>query len=403
MGPIPLIQLPAPKVKGYATLSLYVGHSTFDEPPEMAGINHLLEHVLSCNDDVDKEIARRGLEQNAETHGGYVRYWFSAPPEHFKFCLDFLMRIATKPTFKHVKRESHAVRQELISLLEETDYYTELEALKVLFPKSSYVRGQDAEVMLKTLPKLTTRKIEKYYRANYPRNMFIVISGGPRLKIPGIVSRKTVPRSMVSSRPKMMTDRLPDNKRVVHVRRPEIEKSQCKLIYYSEPIEKGMQETIRERLVMATRILSGGLDSLLYKIMRDKLRLVYSVSCDVDIQPYGVVIEIEWSCDTSKVKRAVEAVQNVVKNFKALHFNGHRNLYLEQLIRENVLTSSDIVDLYGSDLVTWGYYEPIEKVVRRVKKIKPSDVVSSVSIFMDPHRCFLVHASAKKRPPISRI
>ena len=86
MGPIPLIQLPAPKVKGYATISLYVGHSCFDEPPGMAGINHLLEHVLSCNDDVDKEIARRGLEQNAETHGGYVRYWFSTPPEHFKFC-----------------------------------------------------------------------------------------------------------------------------------------------------------------------------------------------------------------------------------------------------------------------------------------------------------------------------
>ena len=402
MGPIPLIQLPAPKVKGYATISLYVGHSSFDEPPDMAGINHLLEHVLSCNDDVDKEIARRGLEQNAETHGGYVRYWFSTPPEHFKFCLDFLKKIASRPTFKYVKREQHAVRQELISLLEETDYYTELAAVKVLFPNSAYVRGQDAEYMLRVLPKLTTKKIEKYYRDNYPRNMFIVISGGPR-RLPGMVSTKKIPRGMISSRPKMMTDILPDNKRVVHVKRPEVEKSQCKLIYYNKPIARNMQETIRERLFMATRILSGGLDSLLYKILRDKLRLVYSVSCEADIQPYGVVIEIEWSCDTKKVKRAVEAVQNVIKNFTALHFNGHRSLYLEQLIRENVLTSSDIVDLYGSDLVTWGYYESVDKVTQRVKKIKPSDVVSAVSAFMDPQRSFLVHASSHKKPPISRI
>ena len=65
MGPIPLIQLPAPKVKGYATISLYVGHSCFDEPPGMAGINHLLEHVLSCNDDVDKEIARQNKAEKA--------------------------------------------------------------------------------------------------------------------------------------------------------------------------------------------------------------------------------------------------------------------------------------------------------------------------------------------------
>ena len=76
MNELPLIQLPNPKLKGYITVCLYVAHSTFEEPKDKPGVNHLLEHVLSTADNIDKDIARMGLEQNAETHGGFVRYWF---------------------------------------------------------------------------------------------------------------------------------------------------------------------------------------------------------------------------------------------------------------------------------------------------------------------------------------
>ena len=393
---IPIIKLPNPKVKGYATLSLYVATSIIDEPPELAGINHLLEHVLACNDNIDKEIASKGLEQNAETHNNYVRYWFSTSPQHFNFCLAFLKKISSNPSFEHVEREAKAVRQELISLLQETDYYSELAASEALFPNSGLSRGNNAETMLKILPLLKKDTLQKYYNENYKGRMFIVISGGPHSASKSWSKQKTI--NITSNIPKMVCH-IP--KSVIHVKRPEIQKSICKLVYYNQPTE--YPHKIRERISLATRILSGGLDSLLYKILRDKLNLVYSVSCSSGIEPYGVIIEIDWSCDTKKVKKSIEEIQKVIKNFTALHFNGHKNLILEQIVRETSLTSQDIVELYGDRLVTWGEYKEIPEISKSIKKIKPSDVVSSVKTFLNPERCFLVHMSKNTEAPLNKF
>ncbi len=399
MNKLPLIQLPNPKIKGYATVCLYVAHSTFEEPSDMAGVNHLLEHVLSTNDEIDKDIARLGLEQNAETHGGFVRYWFSTPPQHLNFCLKYLFKIANKPSFKNVKREAHAVRQELISLLSTTDYHTELAALKVLFPNSSYLRGNNVKDMLKVLPRLNSKNLKKYYEKYYKNKMFIVISGAKQL--PNFEQTRNVGARFKI--PRMMTSILPNNKKIIHIKRPEVEKSQCKLVFYNKPVEKNIKNKTRDTIHISTRILASGLDSLLYRILRGKLRLVYSVSCDAFVEPYGTLIEIEWSCDTDKVERCLKAVQTVIRNFTPHHFNGHRDLYLEQMVRYSVLTSKDIVELYGEELVTWGKYEPVDRVIRGVKKIKASQVASVVKAYMNPARCFMVHASSRGKAPINRL
>jgi len=399
MNELPLIQLPNPKLKGYITVCLYVAHSTFEEPKDKPGVNHLLEHVLSTADNIDKDIARMGLEQNAETHGGFVRYWFSTPPKHLDFCLKYLMKLAKNPTFKNVKREAHAVRQELLSLLSSTEYHTELATMKVLFPGSSYLRGNDVKPMLKALPKFNSKNLKKYYEKYYKNNMFIVISGSNRL--PNFVkTRKTGTRFKI---PEMLTAPLPDNKRVIHVKRPEVEKSQCKLIFYNKPLDQELKNKTKNTIHICTRILASGLDSLLYRILRGKLRLVYSVSCDALIEPYGILIEIEWSCDTRKVERCVKAVRSVVENFRPLHFNGHKELYLEHLVRYSVLTSKDIVEMYGEELVTWGKYTPVESIIRGIRKIRASEIEKIVKKYMNFRTCFLVHASSDKKAPIKML
>ena len=399
MNELPLIQLPNPKLKGYITVCLYVAHSTFEEPKDKPGVNHLLEHVLSTADNIDMEIARMGLEQNAETHGGFVRYWFSTRPRNLDFCLNYLMKIATNPTFKNVKRESHAVRQELLTLLSSTEYHTELASMKVLFPNSSYVRGNDVNEMLKVLPKFTSKNLKKYYEKYYKNNMFIVISGTS--KLPNF--KKTQKVHTKFKIPQMLTAPLPNNKRIIHVKRPEVEKSECKLVFYNKPLDQNIKNKVKGAIHISTRILASGLDSLLYRILRGKLRLVYSVSCEAVIEPYGILIEVEWSCDTDKVRRCVKAVKNVINNFKPLHFNGHKELYLEHMVRYSVLTSKDIVELYGEDLVTWGKYTPIEDIIRGIRKIKASQVQKIVNKYMNFERCFLVHASSDKRPPLKRL
>ena len=390
---VPLIQLPKPSQNGYATLSLYVGTSTFDEPEKYAGINHLLEHVLACNDNIDKEVGKRGLEHNAETHGGFVRYWFSAPEKHFKYCLDFLKKISSKPTFGNVKREAKAVRQELLSLLQDAEYYSDLKAIEALFPNTGFYRGQDATIMLKTLDSLSPKVLKWYFNNYYKGKMFIVISGGPKIK--GAKKLNQIPKGLISSVPTMITPQT----RCFHIVRPEIAKSQCKMLFFNKNCETGTQ--IKEQLAIATRILSGGLDSLLYRVLREKLNLVYSVSCSAEIEPYGIFIEIEWSCDTKKVKKSIVSIFSVIKKFDTIHYDGHKALMSEQLIRNNLLTSQDIVDIYGNDLVTWGHYKEIKDTLKGVKKIKPQEVKDVVKKYMEPRNSLFVHMSASKTAPIS--
>ena len=305
---VPLIQLPKPSQNGYITLSLYVGTSSFDEPEDCAGINHLLEHVLACNNDVDKDVAKKGLEHNAETHGGFVRYWFSTPPEHFKFCLDFLKKISTKPSFNYVKREAKAVRQELLSLLQDSEYHSDLAAIKALFPNTGFSRGQDATIMLRVLKTLTPKKLEWYYNNYYKGKMFIVISGGKKIKEAKKI--KKIPQSLISSVPSMITP----NIRSFHIVRPEIAKSDCKILFFNKLCNENKTK-LRDQMTLATRILAGGLDSLLYRVLREKLNLVYSVSCTAEIEPYGIFVELNWSCDSKKVLKSIISIFSVIKNF----------------------------------------------------------------------------------------
>ena len=398
---IPLIQLPKPSMGRYATVSLYVGHSVYDEPHEYPGINHILEHVLASNDNIDKAIGSKGLQYNAETHGGYVRYWFSTPPEHFDFCLNFLKKIGSNPSFKHVAREASAVRQELLTLLEDTEYHMELAQINALFPNSAYARGSNAELEMKTLHKFDSRTLKNYYEENYVNKVFIVISGGKLVK--GAKTIKSIPRNIVSSIPKIICNPFPDKKNVVHIQRPEVEKSKCMLTFFNDLPSGESIETLKDTIMLATQILSGGLDSLLYRVLREKMQLVYKVSCTADVEPYGIIIEINWSCDTNKVKVSVEAIFDVLKKFYPLHFEGHKNLYLEQLVKNNTLSSKDIVDIYGESLVTWGMYTRIEDIIDGVKKIKSNDINNIIKKFMRKERCFLIHASSGSKSPITHI
>ena len=403
---VPVIKLPNPKFDGYATLSLYIGHSVYDEPPEIPGANHIIEHVLASNFDVDKAIGSKGLVYNAETHGGYVRYWFSTPLEHFQFCLNFLKKISTEPEFKYVKREANAVRQELLTLLEDTDYHMELAQINTLFPNTAYARGSNALLELEALPKFNSRMMRNYYEKNYVNKMFIVVSGGPKV-VKGAKTIKTIPHRKVSSVPKMICDPFANNqKKVVHIQRTEVEKSKCVLTFFNDlPACGERNETLLlEHVIdLTSRVLSGGLDSLLYRVLREKLQLVYRVSCSAIYEPYGIIIEISWSCDTNKVKQSLDAVFGVLQKFKPHHFDGHKSLYIEELVKDNIISSDDIVDSYGGDLVTWGKYEKIEDVIKGVEKIKADDTIDVVKKFMKKERCFLVHCSSKATPPISKF
>tara|TARA_B100000902_G_scaffold217179_1_gene206415 strand:+ start:1426 stop:2625 length:1200 start_codon:yes stop_codon:yes gene_type:complete len=385
---VPLIQLPRPETNGYATLALYVATSTFDEPKEYAGINHLLEHVLACNSDIDQDVAKKGLEHNAETHGGYVRYWFSTPKEHFKFCLDFLLRISSRPTWKHIEREKKAVRQELLSLLQDPEYHADLAVVEQLFPDTGFFRGQSAEIMLKGLDKLNEKDLKNYYDNYYRGRMFIVISGGPPVK----GAKKTMKIDTISSVPCMTIPK----QHCFNIIRPEISKSECKILFYSKNNEPN-SDKIRHRMRLATRILAGGLDSLLYRSLRDKLNLVYSVSCDSEIEPYAILIEINWSCDTNKVTKSIKAIFNVIKNFYPLHYGGHKNLFLERFVRDNLLTSQDIVEIYGDSLVTWGYYKEIKDSAREIEKIGPKELKKVVDKYLNPKNSLFIHTSSNKK------
>ena len=233
-----------------------------------------------------------------------------------------------------------------LSLLQDPEYHSDLLIVEQLFPNSGFYRGQSAQIMLKNLDNLNTAKLKWYYNNYYKGRMFIVISGGPQ--VPG--SKKIREIKTVATVPPMNTTL---RKRCFHIKRPEIAKSECKIVFYSKNTHCNSEE-IRDRITLATRILAGGLDSLLYRVLREKLNLVYSVSCGSEVEPYGVLVEITWSCDTNKVVKSVGAVFSVLKKFEAIHYSGHKNLLLERLVRDNLLTSQDIVEIYGDSLVTWG-------------------------------------------------
>ena len=204
--------------------SLAVDRGSFDEPANIPGLAHFLEHMLFLGtdkypaaDEYQAFISTHGGTHNAYTAGDHTNYFFDIAPAQFAEGLDRFAQFFIAPRFDstYVAREMNAVNSEYQLQVKDDSWRSnavEKTALNPAHPASRFTIG--SLTTLADRPQQTTRDaLIRYYNQAYaPQNMTLTVYSGEPLDALETLVRNTfaaVPARRAVARAKLPPIALP--------------------------------------------------------------------------------------------------------------------------------------------------------------------------------------------------
>lgn len=169
---------------GLVTLDMWVAVGAGDEPAELAGISHFLEHMLFKGTDnlaigeYDRRIEEVGGYLNAATSLDYTHYYTVFPSEHFDRVLGDFADVLRNSVLAagEVERERQVILEEISRKQDSPFGYLFDESFPLMYDSGPYrhpVIGSRESVSAITREQL----LEHYQRFYAPGNMFLSIVG----------------------------------------------------------------------------------------------------------------------------------------------------------------------------------------------------------------------------------
>lgn len=169
---------------GLVTMDMWVGVGSGDEPPELAGISHYLEHMLFkgtprlATGEYDRRIEEVGGYLNAATSTDYTHYYTVFPSEHIERVLTDFADVLTNSLLdeQELENERQVILEEISRKLDSPFGYLFDESFPLMFEEGPYrhpVIGSRETVSSFTRAQL----LDHYERFYTPDNMFLSIVG----------------------------------------------------------------------------------------------------------------------------------------------------------------------------------------------------------------------------------
>lgn len=260
------------------TVGFWIGVGGRDEPAEVAGASHFLEHLLFKG--TDQRSARQialavdtaGGEMNAFTAREHTAYYLRVPASHSGFATQLLTEVLSAPAFRpaEIEAEREVILEELL-LSEDTPedvVYTILyEALFPGHPLGREVLGDAA-----TIAAMTREHISSFFTHYYrPANLVVAAAGdlhhdevlaGVAACFAGIDGGGAPTRQAPESTPiPLVVSRRPTEQAHVALG--------WRAFSHNDPD--------RYALAVCNQVLGAGMSSRLFQAVREERGLVYSV------------------------------------------------------------------------------------------------------------------------------
>jgi predicted Zn-dependent peptidase len=260
------------------SLGVWVGVGGRDEPAELAGASHFLEHLLfkGTSTRSARQIAEAvdavGGEMNAFTNREHTAYYTRLPADRADLGLEILGDVLTDPAFRphEVDAERHVILEEILMNLDMPEDHVHTLLAEALFP--GHALGREVLGTRETVEAATRDQIAEFFRRWYlPRNLVVVAAGD--------LDHDRVAESFAGS-----LGRLDGGEGPVR-QRPQVDVEPR--VVLDDPTEQAHVamgwravdhfDDDRYALMVGNQILGGGMSSRLFQEVREERGLCYSV------------------------------------------------------------------------------------------------------------------------------
>jgi len=317
-----------PTTKNITSVHAYVKTGSMCENLKENGISHLLEHIIldsweKCKGNCTTFWSKKGVLSNAQTLLLYTRYFIIGMSKESDNMINYMANIITNPKIdlKAIERSKEAVKDELLIKLNNPEwrlydtFYNSIVDSKI----NGIGRVCNYPLQIKNLDTINKKSLIDYYEKWYRSNniFFVIVSNEPESKIYTYFNKYLHIRPLLNFKPL----------------EPMIKCVKCTSVVYRKEAEKASfiigftnnQQHPKDYLyyTLIQDMLTGDTSSLLYRLLREKLKLVYGIKLTFDMDKSYILSIFEVSCQFKNVKKLVNSLLTTLQQFVAGKFDSH--------------------------------------------------------------------------------
>jgi predicted Zn-dependent peptidase len=363
------------------SLGVWVGVGGRDEPAELAGASHFLEHLLfkGTSSRSARQIAEAfdavGGEMNAFTNREHTAYYARLPAAHVGLGIEILGDVLTDPAFRphEVDAERQVILEEILMNLDVPEDHVHTLLAEALFP--AHPLGREVLGTPATVEAATRDQIADFFGQWYlPRNLVVVAAGD--------LDHDRIVAGLADS-----LGRLEGGERPVRTAPPIDVEPLAVLDDDTEQVHVSMGwrgvdhfDDDRYALTVANQILGGGMSSRLFQQVREERGLCYSVYSWASTYGDAGMAGIYAGTAPSRVAELKQVVDDEVAKLVASGVTENElevaKGYLEGATILGLEDSGSRMARLGRGLLARGEVQPIDEQLARLRAVSADDVAA---------------------------
>jgi predicted Zn-dependent peptidase len=256
----------------------WVGVGARDEPVELSGVSHFLEHLIFKGTagrtarEISQTIDRVGGDINAFTSKEYTAYYCRLPARHQELGVGLLGEVLTAPALRDedVENERQVILEELAMDDDSPDDVAHRVFMHHLFP--AHPLGRETAGSAETVEIVTPTDVRRFFGEHYRTESTVVAVAGPLDHDEAVAQVEKAFRDLGEGdgRVPRAEAGLPATGEIV-----EDDTEQVHLVLGMQSIAR--TDPDREALDVVNHVFGGGLSSRLFDEIRERRGLAYSV------------------------------------------------------------------------------------------------------------------------------
>jgi predicted Zn-dependent peptidase len=383
------------RVDPSVTTGFWVGVGGRDEPQELSGASHFLEHLLFKGTEARtaRQIAEAvdavGGEMNAFTSREHTAYYTRLPSDALGMGLELLVDVLTAPAFRphEVDAERQVILEEILMNEDTPEDLVHTALADALFP--AHPLGREVLGTPETIEAMTRDEIRGFFLERYrPANVVIVAAGA--------LDHDAVAEGVVScfagvdpgARPRRTAPAAPPRPFAV-LRRPS---EQAHVAIGWRGVDH--EDPDRYALTVCNQILGGGMASRLFQEVREERGLVYSVYSYLSSYSDSGAAGIYAGTGPQRARETLKVIDGELERLLADGVTEQElavaHGYLEGSLLLGLEDSGGRMARLGRAIITRGQITPVAEHVHRIRAVTVDDVARVARRVFDAPRTLAV-------------
>lgn len=384
------------------TLDMWVRVGSGDEPSELAGISHFLEHMMFKGTEklktgeYDLHIEEVGGYLNAATSMDYTRYYVTAPSEHFDRILSDFADVMLNSTLarEEVERERLVVLEEIRRKADNPFGYLFDRSIPSIFESGPYTHPVIGSK--ETVRAITRDQLYDHYRRFYTAdNMFLCIVGDIDTKAVAAAVGKAFAGAEATRHPYRQA--APETRYALpgtsHLERKWNEA--YFILGFPGPADAGLHEMAV--VEYAETLLAAGRSARLVNALQEKKGLVSSIGAHFPVNRHEMPLLIYGTCEPEKIPAVRAAVEEELRRLVDDGFNGREFKRTRRQVLNGHLfsleTNAGRAMMLGHSQILYGDCSLVSKYEGAIKSVDSGDVRTFLKEYLrEGDRYFFVTA-----------